>query len=56
MKQQTLAMAADQAAGFERFRRRTKRDDLLDAMNAIVPWSALCPALRSITAQRETPA
>jgi len=37
MKQQTLAMAADQGAGFERFRRRTKREDFLDAMEAIVP-------------------
>ena len=39
MKQQTLAMAADQGAGFERFRRRTKREDFLDAMNAIVRWT-----------------
>jgi IS5 family transposase len=41
MKQQTLATAADQGAGFERYRRRTKREDFLDAMNAIVPWAAL---------------
>ena len=45
MKQQTLAMAADQGAGFERFRRRTKREDFLDAMNAIVPWDALCSVI-----------
>ena len=45
MKQQTLAMAADQGAGFERFRRRTKREDFLDAMNAIVPWDALCAVI-----------
>ena len=41
MKQQTFAMAADQGAGFERYRRRTKREDFLDAMDVIVPWSAL---------------
>ena len=45
MKQQTLAMAADQGAGFERFRRRTKREDFLDAMDAIVPWVALCAVI-----------
>ena len=45
MKQQTLAMAADQGAGFERFRRRTKREDFLDSMNAIVPWAALCAVI-----------
>ena len=46
MKQQTLAMAADQGAGFERFRRRTKREDFLDAMDAIVPWAALCAVIK----------
>ena len=45
MKQQTLAMAADQGAGFERYRRRTKREDFLDAMNAIVPWAELCAVI-----------
>jgi transposase, IS5 family len=45
MKQQTFAMAADQGAGFERFRRRTKREDFLDSMNAIVPWAALCAVI-----------
>ncbi len=45
MKQQTLAMAADQGAGFEQYRRRTKREDFLDAMNAIVPWAALCAVI-----------
>ena len=45
MKQQTLATAADQGAGFERFRRRTKREDFLDAMNAIVPWAELCAVI-----------
>ncbi len=37
MKQQTLAMAADQGAGFETCRKRTRRDELLDTMNTIVP-------------------
>jgi len=45
MKQQTLAMAADQGAGFEQYRRRTKREDFLDSMNAIVPWAALCAVI-----------
>ena len=45
MKQQTLAMAADQGGGFERYRRRTKREDFLDAMEAIVPWAALCAVI-----------
>jgi hypothetical protein len=40
MKQQTLAMAADQ--GFEQHRRPTRRDELLDTMHRIVPWEALC--------------
>jgi transposase, IS5 family len=41
MKQQTLAMAADQSDGFERFRRPTKRDKFLATMDAIVPWAEL---------------
>jgi IS5 family transposase len=42
MKQQTLAMAADQGAGFETRRKRTRRDDFLDTMNSIMPWAELC--------------
>jgi IS5 family transposase len=42
MKQQTLAMAADHAAGFEQFRRPTRRDQFLATMDAIVPWAELC--------------
>ena len=42
MKQQTLAMAADQGDGFERYRRAAKRDVFLSAMDEIVPWDALC--------------
>jgi IS5 family transposase len=41
-KQQTLAMAADQGGGFERYRRATKRDVFLATMHEIVPWQALC--------------
>jgi IS5 family transposase len=40
MKQQTLAMAADQ--GFERHRKPTRRDAFLETMNRVVPWEALC--------------
>jgi hypothetical protein len=35
MKQQTLAMAADQGAGLEQYRRRTKREDFLDSISTI---------------------
>lgn len=45
MKQQTLAAAADQGAGFERHRRATKRDVFLATMNEIVPWQALCEVI-----------
>ena len=40
MKQQTLAMAADQT--FENYRKPTRRDAFFKTMEAIVPWSALC--------------
>jgi IS5 family transposase len=40
MKQQTLAMAADQ--GFEQHRKPTRRNDFLETMHRIFPWTALC--------------
>jgi len=43
MKQQTLAMAADQS--FDRYRRPTKRDVFLQTMEAIVPWAELCAVI-----------
>jgi IS5 family transposase len=45
MKQQTLAMAADQNAGFEQFRKPTRRDEFLQTMNSIVPWGELCSVI-----------
>ena len=45
MKQQTLAAAADQGAGFEQYRRATKRDVFLATMDEIVPWQALCEVI-----------
>ena len=42
MKQQTLAMAADQGSGYEHYRKPTRRDEFLKTMQAIVPWEALC--------------
>jgi len=42
MKQQTLAMASDQNAQFEKYRRPTRRDEFLATMERIVPWAALC--------------
>jgi IS5 family transposase len=35
-------MAADQGAGFEQYRRPTKRDVFLETMEQIVPWAQLC--------------
>ena len=43
MKQQTLAMAADQT--FEHYRKPTRRDEFLKTMEAIVPWAALCEVI-----------
>ncbi len=43
MKQQTLAMAADQ--NFENYRKPTRRDEFLRTMEAVVPWSALCEVI-----------
>ena len=45
MKQQTLAAAADQGAGFERYRRPTKRDAFLATMEEIVPWQDMCEVI-----------
>jgi transposase, IS5 family len=45
MKQKTLAMAADEGAGFERYRKPTRRDEFLQTMNAIVPWAVLCSVI-----------
>src|SRR3982750_2840630 len=42
MKQQTLAMAADQNAQYEQYRRPTRRDAFLATMEQIVPWEQLC--------------
>jgi transposase, IS5 family len=44
MKQQTLAMAADQS--FENYRKPTRRDEFLKTMEAIVPWAALCDVIQ----------
>jgi len=38
MRQAKLAAAADQGGEFERYRRPTRRDVLLQTMNSIVPW------------------
>jgi IS5 family transposase len=45
MKQQTLAMAADQLDSFEQYRRPTRRDTFLATMEQIVPWQALCEVI-----------
>ena len=43
MKQQTLAMAADQS--FEHYRKPTRRDVFLETMERILPWQALCAVI-----------
>jgi len=45
MKQQTLAMATDQNAQYERYRKPTRRDLFLATMERIVPWEALCSVI-----------
>ena len=45
MKQQTLAMAADQEAAFANYRKPTRRDEFLKTMESIVPWAALCEVI-----------
>ena len=45
MKQQSLAVAAEQGAGFEQYRRPTRRDVFLATMEQIVPWGDLCAVI-----------
>jgi len=45
MKQQTLAMAADDNAQYEKYRKPTRRDAFLATMEQIVPWSQLCSVI-----------
>jgi IS5 family transposase len=45
MKQQTLAVAADDNAQYEQYLRPTKRDVFLATMERIVPWTALCAVI-----------
>ena len=45
MKQQTLAIAADQNAEFERYRKPTRRDLFLATMERVVPWEQLCEVI-----------
>ena len=45
MKQMTLAAGADQGAGFEHYRKPTRREAFLATMESIVPWAALCAVI-----------
>lgn len=45
MKQQTLAMAVDQNAEYEQYRKPTRRDMFLATMERIVSWEALCAVI-----------
>ena len=45
MKQQTLAMASDQNAQYEQYRKPTRRDAFLATMGQIMPWAALCEVI-----------
>lgn len=40
----TLAVASD--AGFEPYRRRTRRDEFLQMMDRIIPWAELCAVVQ----------
>ena len=45
MKHQTLAIAAEQNASYEQYRKPTRRDLFLATMERIVPWEALCSVI-----------
>ncbi len=45
MKQQTLAVAADQNAQYEQYRKPTRRDEFLATMERVAPWQALCSVI-----------
>ena len=45
MKQQTLAMAADHNAQYEKYRKPTRRDAFLATMQTLVPSDALCSVI-----------
>ena len=45
LKQQTLAIAADQSESFDRYRRQTRRDEFLVTMERVVPWAELCAVI-----------
>ena len=41
MKQMTLAAGTDRSAGFEKYRKPTRRDAFLAEMQTLVPWIEL---------------
>ena len=45
MKQMTLVAGADQGAGFEQYRKPTRREAFLATMETILPWAALCAVI-----------
>jgi transposase, IS5 family len=51
MKQKHAAVASDQGADFELYRRPTKRDVFLETMVKIVRWSQLCDVVRPYCAK-----
>jgi hypothetical protein len=52
MNQKSLATAAGQGAGFEQYRRSTKRAVFLATMCGIVPWRALYEVIEPLYPQR----
>jgi len=46
--QQTLA-----TAGFERHRKRTRRDEFLAQMDQVVPWAKLCALIEPVYPKSE---
>ena len=58
MKQQTLTMADDESAGFEKYRRQSPHDVFSETINEIMPWMQLCEVVEphSPTAEGGRPA
>ena len=48
-------MAAGEGAGFETRRKRTRRDEFFDTMNAIVPLTELCTVIWMLRARTPWP-
>lgn len=48
MRQQSLAMR-----GFEKYRKKTRKEQFLEEMNTIIPWQALCKVIKPFYPRRK---